>query len=99
MNRAEAYAVVADELERWRRLPFAELARHVGGCPIQRSEALGAEMIEIEVRVRWGDSTRRTVRVEAVANGPSCWNLERLEESIIVSSTEHPVGSLGERGA
>jgi hypothetical protein len=84
LDRAEAYAKLTAELERWRRLTFDELVSFVGALPSVTSVPLGAEVIDIEVRIRWAEDKPGAIRVEAVANGPSCWRLERLEETIIV---------------
>ncbi len=85
MDRAQAYATLAGELERWRHLPFDDLVSLVDTSPSVKSVPVGAEVIDVEVRVRWADVRRGALRVEAVANGPSCWRLERLEEAITVS--------------
>jgi hypothetical protein len=45
---------------------------------------LVGEVIDVEVRVHWAAAGREAICVEAVANGPSCWRLERLEDSITV---------------
>ncbi|MDR2689415.1 MAG: hypothetical protein LBB76_06620 [Azoarcus sp.] len=82
MNRAEAYAILTAELEHWRRLPFSELVSFVGASPFRTSVPVGAESIELEVYIKW--EKPHAIRIEAIANGPSCWKLERLEEVIIV---------------
>jgi hypothetical protein len=86
LDRVEAYAKVAAELERWRRLPFGDLVGLIGFSPSVTSVSVGTEIIDVEVRVEWAKAKPGAVRVEAVANGPSCWRLERLEEAFIVSA-------------
>jgi hypothetical protein len=46
------------------------------------------EVIDVEVCVRWAGAKPGAIRVEAVANGPSCWRLERLEEAVVVSAVQ-----------
>jgi len=90
LDRAKAYATLSEELERWRRLPFVDLASLVGDPPSVRSVVVGGEVIDVEVVVRWAGAEPGAIRVEASANGPSCWRLERLEESVIVSASHTP---------
>jgi hypothetical protein len=73
-------------------LPFDDLVDLVDAAPYVKSVAIGSEVIDVEIRIRWANPGRSAVRVEATAYGPSCWRLERLEESITVSSP-HPSGS------
>lgn len=84
LDRVEAYAKLFAELERWRCLPFDDLASLVGVPPSVASVCIGAEVIDVEVRISWAEAEPGAIRVEAVANGPSCWRLERLEETVIV---------------
>jgi hypothetical protein len=86
LDRAEAYAELTAELERWRCLPFGDLVSLVGASPSVTSVPVGAEIIEVEVRIKWAEAKPGALRVEAMANGPSCWRLERLEEAVIVSA-------------
>ena len=88
MDRQTAYVALAEELERQRRLPLGDLVSQVGAPPFVKAVQLGDEIIDIEVRLRWADSRHSTIRIEAVANGPSCWSLERLEEAITVSALD-----------
>ena len=81
MDRDRAHLILAEELERWRRLPFDDLVGYIGSEPYLKTVLIGAEVVDAEVRVRWAGPRPGAVRVEAVANGPSCWRLERLEES------------------
>jgi len=85
MDRDRAYAKLVEELEQWRRLPFDDLVGLVGAAPSTMAVPIGAEIIDVEVRLRWSGSKPGAIRIEAVANGPSCWRLERLEEAITVS--------------
>jgi hypothetical protein len=88
MDRVEAYAKLTAELERWRRLPYGDLVSLIGASPSVASVPVGSEIIDVEVRIMWVEAKPSSIRIEAVANGPSCWRLERLEEAIIVSEPQ-----------
>jgi hypothetical protein len=88
MDRAAVYPVLALELEGWRRLPSNDLRSRVGDPPQVKSVTLGSEVIDVDVRLSWAGQKRRSIRVEAVANGPSSWRLERLGEAIFVTGPE-----------
>lgn len=83
-----AYAQLAAEIERYRRMPYAELARHVGGSPVERSVESEEGPLTIEVRFRWADAPEGAVRICATANGPSWWKLDRLEEAVTVKAPD-----------
>lgn len=84
MRKASAYEALARELERWRSMPARELAESIGKPACVQSVYIEGEEIALEVTVRWHDRERSAVRITAVANGPSHWRLERLEESIVI---------------
>jgi hypothetical protein len=84
LDRTRAYAELASDLERFRRKPYDELARLVGGPPVERSVETRDGPLSVEVFFRWEGDHRRGVRVTATAYGPSWWRLERLEESVTV---------------
>lgn len=88
MDRATVYATLAAELEHWRQQPFGELADLVEALPSVRTTILDGQVITVEVRIRQANSRPGTLRVEAVADGLSCWMLERLEESILVTAIQ-----------
>ena len=83
MNRGDAYRVLAAELESFRQRGYDALLPIVGQT-VERSARIGEEDIRIEIRLRWDDAQKRTIRVNAAALGPSSWALERLDESIIL---------------
>lgn len=85
MERANVYAVLAKELEQWRLRPAADLASLAGALPSVREAHIAGEVVTIEVSVAWTDASHESLRIEAVANGPSHWNTERLVERITVS--------------
>jgi hypothetical protein len=84
MNRNDAYAILAAELESWRRLGYSALVKLVGQPSTTKSVPCGSEEISIRVQVRWANATNGSVRVEATADGPSSFRLERLEESVTI---------------
>ena len=84
MERANAYAALASELEQWRLKPPSELASHVGSPPVVRHTEVAGQVVSIEVSVAWADKSHDKLRIEAVANGPSHWITERLIERITV---------------
>jgi hypothetical protein len=84
MDPLEAYSLLAAELENWRSHGYRALVACVGAEPVVRSVQIGAEIIDLEVRVAWADQRRRIIRVEATANGLSCWRLDRRMESITI---------------
>jgi hypothetical protein len=84
LNRDKAYSALAQELERFRRRPREDLIQCVGGPTIEKTEWEGAELLTIEIRIEWADVKSGAIRIRATANGPSCWRLERLEETVVV---------------
>jgi hypothetical protein len=79
-----AYAELTADLERFRRMPYGELARRVGGAPVERSVETKDGPLRIEVTFGWALAGKDGVRVTATAYGPSWWRLDRLEESVAV---------------
>ncbi len=87
MNKATAYALLAEELETWRRKGAVALAALAGQPACSREVHAGGELLRVEVAVSWVDATRENLKVEAVANGPSHWQMERVVERIILPVT------------
>jgi hypothetical protein len=85
LDRVSAYAELAAELERFRRMPYGELARRVGGPPVERSVETADGPLTIEVSFGRAVTGKEGVRVSATAYGPSWWRLDRLEETASVS--------------
>jgi hypothetical protein len=92
MNRAGAYSLLSRELSSWERRPYEQLVGLIGQPESQHVERVGGEDVTVTIRVRWADATAGALRVEAVAYGPSCWALERLEESVVVQPALPPAG-------
>jgi hypothetical protein len=90
VNRTDAYAILATELQSWSQLDYSALVKHIGQPVTPKSVTAGQEEISVRVQVRWTDSKRRSVRVEATADGPTSWRLERLVESVTVSPPHEP---------
>jgi hypothetical protein len=84
LNRDKAYSVLAQELERFRRLPREDLIQCISGPTIEQTKWDGAEPLTIEIRVEWADTMEGAIRIRATSNGPSWWRLERLEETVLV---------------
>jgi hypothetical protein len=91
MHKAWAYEALARELERWRLLPKQELVASVGKPARVRTVNINGEDIAVEVAAQWHREEGGSVRVTGIANGPSHWRLERLEESIVVPASLHEV--------
>jgi hypothetical protein len=88
MNRSDAYLVLSRELNAWREIPYGQLVKFIDEPMISRSARIGEDIVAVTVRVRWADAKRRRILIEATADGPSCWRLERLEESILIAPDE-----------
>jgi len=86
MNRGDAYCVLAAELNLFSKQGFDSLLLKVG-CTTSRVLRIGQEDVTIETTVGWNDARKRTIRVNASALGPTCFRIERLEESIVVHPT------------
>jgi hypothetical protein len=84
MDRAGAYALLANRLESARRMGYTPLAQRVNQPPTSDRVQIGDEEIVVEVAVRWANQKRRSLRVEATALGPSTWMTQRLQESIVL---------------
>lgn len=85
MHRADAYAVLARELQTWQQRPYNQVAALVDQPPSETLVQVGQETVTIRASIRWANRKKGTVRVELTADGPSCWRLERLEESIVIT--------------
>ena len=85
MRRGAAYEVLAQVLADATREPYGDLVRRVGAPPNVSEAILEGEPLVIELRVGWLNREAGTLRLTAQADGPSCWRLERLEESVTVA--------------
>ena len=79
-----AYAELAADLERFRRMPYGELARRVGGPPVERTLETEEGPLRVEVAFGWVGAGKDGVRISATAYGPTWWRLARLEEAVTV---------------
>jgi hypothetical protein len=84
LDRIKAYAILAEELARFRLLPHGELVRLIGGPAIDKSLGDAASPLTIEVRIEWADDRGQAVRIRATASGPGWWRMERMEESALI---------------
>lgn len=86
MNRASAYAALSGELEACRRLPRSLLVERIGSKPTATAVEVdvdGEELL-LEVQVAWSSPKRMSVRVTAIAYGPSHLQTERFEEHLTI---------------
>jgi hypothetical protein len=88
MHRANAYAAVTEELRRWSQMPVADLLTRVNRPPEVREVTVQREVLMIEVAASWADAKHTSIRIEATANGPSHWRMERLIERVVVPVPE-----------
>ena len=88
MHRADAYALLSQELARYRELGYDHLTTIVGSPPVTRTVTTGGEAITLEIRLERNDPNGRDIRIRATAYGPSTWRLERLDEELVVQRGE-----------
>ena len=81
--RGRCYVALAHELETWRGLAVDELIARVGVMHAVVVQIEG-EDIFLDVQANWFTEKRDSIRVFAVASGTSHWQIERLEESIVI---------------
>jgi hypothetical protein len=84
MHRANAYAVLSEELARFSQTPLLELQSQVGRPASRKDVKVAGEVLSLELAVTWADTGHRALRLEAVANGPSHWKMERLVEHVVI---------------
>jgi len=88
MHRADAYAALNEELDRWRQRSRAELVACVGKPAVAREVKIKGELVSIELSASWANPERTAVRLNAVAYGPSHWRMEQLSEGITLPLEE-----------
>ncbi len=84
MYRDEAYAILSKELNRWKNRSTDEIIAEAESTISKKIKTKDEEEIEIELTSKWTNETKKIIRVEAIAYGPSHWKLERLEEKITI---------------
>ncbi|WP_454914338.1 hypothetical protein [Variovorax gossypii] len=85
MKRASAYAVLANELEAFRLLPWPILLEHASAGPISKTVDVDGEELQLEIQVAKAATRQQMVKVSAAAFGPSHLQMERLEESVTLA--------------
>jgi hypothetical protein len=85
VNRASAYALLANELEACRRLPWPKLVDLIGQKPVGKLVVVDGEELLLEVQATWASAKRSSVHVTAIAYGPSHLTMERLEERLTIA--------------
>lgn len=88
MQRAAVYEVLARVLSAAMREPYRDLVTRAGAPPTVSEAIVGGDAVAIELRVSWLNRDAGILRLTAQGNGPSCWKLERLEESVSVAPPE-----------
>lgn len=84
------YPFLAELLEGWRLRPVPELVALIGGLPQASTALVQGDAVTFEVAVRWTDSRRKSLVIEAVGYGPSHWLTQRFEERVSISLRQEP---------
>ena len=84
MNKASAYAALAEELSRWQMMSVDQLVELIGREPTRMEIELPEGSVQLEVTVHWRDHKHRVLAVRAIAYGPAHWHTERLQEECTV---------------
>jgi hypothetical protein len=84
MHRGNAYAVLSEEMAKFSRMPLTELRALVGKPATRKEVNVAGEILTVELVVAWADQTHRSLRLEAIANAPSHWHMERLVEHFVI---------------
>jgi hypothetical protein len=90
MLAGTVYPLLAELLEEWRLRPVPELLALIGRPPQASTALVQGDAVIIEVAVRWTDSRRRSLTIEAVGYGPSHWRTQRFEERVGISLPREP---------
>ena len=85
MHSADAYAVLAKELEAVRLLSVPDLIALTGGSPIARALDIGGEPVDLETVMTWTDAAHTSIRVTAHLRGPSTWHHQHVQEAISIA--------------
>jgi len=88
MDRASAYAALSGELEACRRLPRPMLVELIGSKPASKVIVVDGEELLLELQAAWASPKRMSVRVTAIAYGPSHLQTERLEEHLTIPMSD-----------
>ena len=85
MDRANLYQELCSFIEELRSTPLPELRERVGQT--SRMEKWTEEgVLVLEATISALNQSRDAIEIHASAYGPSHWNLERLDESVVVKS-------------
>lgn len=88
VNRASAYAALSTELESCRRLPPRLLVGMISQKSAAKVVVVDGEELVLEVQAVWASPKKVSVRVSAIAYGPSHLQTERLEEHLTISVSD-----------
>ncbi len=84
MNRPDAYQLLCEVLDSYRKMPATVLVALAGSRREERVTGESGDYYLLDVRVAWVDDRQQEIRITAVADTPSTFHLERLDESIVV---------------
>lgn len=90
-NRADAYAVLAAELEKYRAHAGDRLAALVGTTS-RKVLTVGKDECLVEVKAEWTSPKMSSVKLTAVVYGPSHLMTERYEEALTLPVHPEPAG-------
>jgi hypothetical protein len=84
------YPFLAEFLEEWRLRSMPELVARIGKLPQASTALVQGDAVTFEVAVRWTDSRRKSLVIEAVAYGPSHWLTQRFAERVSIPLLQEP---------
>ena len=84
MHSADAYIVLAKELEAVRLLSVPDLVALAGKSPIARALDIGGEPVDLETVMTWIDAAHTSIRVTAHLRGPNTWHHQHLQEAVSI---------------
>lgn len=95
MNRANAYAALASELEACRQLSLPTLVALISTRPGPRAVVIDGEEVLLEVQATWASPKRTSLKITAIAYGPGHLQTERLEEHLTIALDDAGNSALG----
>ena len=82
--RGLSYAALVTEMDAWGKQSKELLIAQIGRPAITSLVAIEGQLITIDVVVCWADAKQNRIRIDGVASGSNCLNLERIEERIFI---------------
>jgi len=84
MDKAALYSVLASTLQNWEARGWAWLTAQMERAPEVQMTSVGGVPVVVEVSITWASADRTQLQITATGNGLSSWQLQRLEERLIV---------------